>query len=112
MTQTTVIHVRDMQEGDVYIGRHMRWRPELGHSKWANPMSVKKAGSRELAIEFYRHHITRAMRENPEVYNLSELHGKRLACWCAPKDGFRGQLLCHGQILAGLADGVPPESIG
>lgn len=42
---------------------------------------------------------------------LPRLKGKVLGCFCRPPEGFKGRLLCHGQILAGLVDEVPPENI-
>jgi hypothetical protein len=42
---------------------------------------------------------------------IPELKGKVLACWCKPAKGFQGKVLCHGQILAALADGCRPEDI-
>jgi hypothetical protein len=42
---------------------------------------------------------------------LEPLRGKRLACWCRPPEGFNGRLLCHGQVIAGLLDGVAPEMV-
>lgn len=47
-------------------------------------------------------------RERPD---LEPLRGMRLACWCAPPEGFNGRLLCHGQVIAGLLYGVPPETV-
>lgn len=39
------------------------------------------------------------------------LRGKQMACWCRPKEGFQGRLLCHGQIIAGILYGVEPETV-
>ncbi|MCW5796792.1 MAG: DUF4326 domain-containing protein [Blastocatellales bacterium] len=35
-----------------------------------------------------------------------ELKGKVLACWCRPIDGFKGELMCHAQLLASLANDI------
>ena len=43
---------------------------------------------------------------------IGELRGQTLGCWCMPVGGFQGQLLCHGQVLAALADGLPLERAG
>jgi len=50
--------------------------------------------------------------QQPELMEaIPELKGKILGCWCKPINGFQGKLLCHGQILAALADGCRPEDI-
>ena len=100
---TAVIHVRDMQPGDVYIGRPMP-RQHLAGSKWANPYRITPDQPRDAVIALYLEYVL----GRPELMAaLSELRGKRLACWCAPRgvtltadDPF----ICHGQVLASLAD--------
>ena len=68
---------------DVYIGRP---------SKWGNPFSIGKDGTRSEVIEKYK----RWIREQPELMEaLSELEGKTLGCWCKP-------LKCHGDVLVEL----------
>jgi len=85
-----VIHVRHKMPGDTYIGRG---------SKWGNPFRIGNSITREKAIELYREWII----DQPELMAaLSELRGKRLACYCAPKP-------CHGDVLVELleaADGA------
>ena len=52
-----VIHVRDMREGDVYIGRRNN-RRKLPESIWHNPFEIGRDGTREEVIakfEAYRH---------------------------------------------------------
>lgn len=91
----SVIHVRDMAEGDVYIGRRHN-RLGLPASKWANPHHVDAAlGGREQAVEAYRRHL---LASKALLAALPELRGKRLACWCAPQ-------ACHGDVLLELANG-------
>ncbi|HVJ56684.1 MAG TPA: DUF4326 domain-containing protein [Terrimicrobiaceae bacterium] len=89
---TTVIHVRDMREGDVYIG-HRNNRYGLPESIWANP-HYKDDCSQEEKVERFEAYL----KKRPDL--LAQLHalkGKRLACWCKPK-------ACHGDVLARLAD--------
>jgi len=70
---------------DVYIGRP---------SKWGNPFSIGKDGTRIEVIVKYREYLL----QNEELMkSLPELKGKVLGCWCAP-------LACHGDILAELAN--------
>lgn len=83
---TQVIHKRDIQPGDVYIGRP---------SKWGNPFVIGKDGDRLEVIGAYIGWIA----EQPKlIASLPELKGKRLACYCAPE-------LCHGDALAAMAEG-------
>lgn len=40
-----------------------------------------------------------------------ELTGEVGGCWCKPREGFRGRVLCHGQVIAGRMRGIRPEQI-
>lgn len=84
--KTTVVHCK-RDEHDVYIGRP---------SKWGNPFMIGKDGDRYQVVEMYADWI----RQQPELLAAikTELKGKRLGCWCAPKRP------CHGEVLADLAD--------
>jgi hypothetical protein len=69
-------------------------------SKWCNPFKVGKQGkglTREEAIENYEEYICEKIEEDPEKYNLEELRGKKLGCWCCPEN-------CHGNVLKKLVD--------
>jgi hypothetical protein len=81
---TRVVNIKE--EGcDVYIGRG---------SKWGNPFSIGKDGTREEVIEKYLEWIL----EHPKLLrSLSDLEGKRIGCWCKPKD-------CHGDVLVALIE--------
>ena len=52
MSGTKVIHVRDMQDEDVYIGLAMP-RQKLCGSIFANPFKVGRDGTREEVIVLY-----------------------------------------------------------
>ena len=107
----------------VYIGRSCYmggWK--LPQSKWHNPFTVKKFG--EKAFAMYQDYL----RSKPElIKSLTELKGKRLACWCkdVKKDSGKkdlgkkkkaesagmesvkkvlGDKPCHGDILAYYAN--------
>jgi hypothetical protein len=82
---TTVIHRRDMRPGDVFIGR-----PSI----WGNPFKIGRDGDRDQVIALYRRWIA---SQPALLARVPELHGKRLACFCAPR-------ACHGDVLAELAD--------
>lgn len=68
---------------DIYIGRP---------SKWGNPFSIGKDGSREEVIQKYRNWI---VNQEHLMNDLSELKGKVLGCWCSPA-------ACHGDVLVSL----------
>ena len=77
--EVKVVHCK-REPFDVYIGRP---------SKWGNPFSIGKDGTREEVISKYEAYI---MSQPNLITDLEELKGKVLGCWCAP-------LACHGDIL-------------
>ena len=79
-----VVHCKK-EPYDVYIGRP---------SKWGNPFTIGKDGNREQVINAYRKWIN----DSPELlYQIHELEGKTLGCWCSPK-------ACHGDVLIELVN--------
>jgi len=79
---TKVVHCKKATY-DVYIGRP---------SKWGNPFTIGKDGTRKEVIAKYREWIL----TQPELLrDLEELRGKRLGCWCSPR-------ACHGDVLVDL----------
>ncbi len=82
--ETRVVHCKK-EPYDVYIGRP---------SKWGNPFSIGKDGTRDEVIEKYLQYVL----GNDELMDaLPELQGKVLGCWCKP-------LTCHGDILVDLCE--------
>lgn len=84
-------------QGAVYVGRP---------SKWGNPFTIGRDGTRKEVIEKYKRYIenellyqdTYAMSNSPkDILDIAELKGKCLVCWCAP-------LPCHADILLELAN--------
>ena len=69
---------------DVYIGRP---------SKWGNPFAIGRDGSRADVVRKYEEYL---LKNDALLESLHELHGKVLACWCAPA-------ACHGDVLAKYA---------
>ena len=62
-------------------------------TRWGNPYRVGKDGTREEVIEKYRQHLWRCVKGHKvKLKDLAALHGKTLACWCAPEP-------CHGEVL-------------
>ena len=65
-------------------------------TKWGNPYRIGPA-TREEVIEHYRVELWRRIRTGEvRLEELAALHGKTLACHCAP-------LPCHGEVLARAA---------
>ena len=71
----------------VYVGRP---------SKWGNPFKIDKDGDRENVISLYRQYVIGKMQYDSQ-FNIKELKGKDLVCWCAP-------LPCHADVLLELAE--------
>jgi hypothetical protein len=71
----------------VYIGRG---------SPYGNPFVIGKHGTRDEVCDKYKEYLL----SNPQLINKvkTELVGKDLICFCAPKR-------CHGDILLKLANG-------
>lgn len=71
---------------DVYVGRP---------SPFGNPFEIGKDGNREEVIEKFKNYVY----SNPILLSRikSELKGKILGCWCAPKH-------CHAEILVEIAN--------
>lgn len=90
-----VVHCKK-EPFDVYIGRP---------SKWGNPFSVRQYG-RDGCLDMYREWLSGKIDigEKPPTKEeiIKELKGKVLGCWCKPPGGFKGRLLCHGQILVNI----------
>ena len=79
---------RDECDGVVRIDRRTRF---------GNPYRIGRHGTREQVIALYRAELWRRIRESRvSLEELAALHGKTLACHCAP-------LPCHGEVLARAA---------
>ena len=80
---TKVVHCK-RDKYDVYIGRP---------GPYGNPFEIGRDGNREEVVEKYAEWVL----TQPELLAIirTELSGKVLGCWCAPK-------LCHGDILVEL----------
>jgi len=70
---------------DIYIGRP---------SKWGNPFSIGKDGTRQEVIDKYEKWI---INQPTLMKSLHELQGKILGCWCHPQP-------CHGDVLIKLTE--------
>lgn len=94
--RTRAVHV-SKEPYDVYVGRGKD--PKTGHrmsgSLWGNPFPLAEHGPLECMRRYFAY-----LRANPLLVQRArrELKGKRLGCWCKPE-------LCHGDVLAALAEG-------
>lgn len=118
--RTTVVNVyRD--SFDVYAGRPRRGQAGSAYPYGAlgNPVidghMCPVCGARHgkgESLPCFRKYFEQRVTYDPEFRNLVvACRGKRLACFCRPVAGFRGQLVCHAQIIAGWLDGVRPEDV-
>ena len=82
--ETKVVHCKK-ESYDVYIGRG---------SKWGNPFIIGRNGTREEVISKCKVHV---LNRPDLIYDLQELVGKTLGCWCKPK-------ACHGDILVQMIE--------
>ena len=82
--KTKVVHCK-RSNYDIYIGRP---------SKWGNPFTIGKDGTRSEVIEKYRIWL---MKNQNLLDCLPELKNKILGCWCKPK-------ACHGDVLVELVE--------
>lgn len=62
-------------------------------SKWANPFKVNEDCSLEQSLKKYTDYIV----ESGLIFDIHELEGKTLGCWCITTD-------CHANILREIAD--------
>lgn len=113
---------------DLYIGRYVQYTEFGEDSKWCNPFTVEMWGVYALPMfEVYARWLvsnvsTKDMMlsikyDNTALYHffknaiirwgagswdLNELTGKRLGCWCITTGSCEPPLTCHGQILMKL----------
>ena len=83
-----VLHLRNAPPDAIRIDRRTRW---------GNPFVMGRDGTREEVIEKYRDHLWGQIRTGKlSLDDLAGLHGKDLACHCAPQP-------CHGDVLSKAA---------
>lgn len=103
---TNVINIKHQktwrQDGVEYIGRG---------SIFGNPYMIGKDGTRDIVIKKYTEWFYEKIQELSFHKSVLNLKDKTLGCYCRPSDGFQGQLLCHGQIIAAYLDDIEPEDV-
>lgn len=115
---TKVIHIRDSGKGpdEIYVGRAGKGKPGY----FGNPIKIGSectvcksthvdGGS---TLKCYQKYLEdRLARDSEFAAAFAQLKDKVLICFCRPKDGFKGRVLCHGQIMASLLDNVAPSTV-
>ncbi len=88
-----------MPPNTVYVGRGSRWGNRY---KTGDKLPNGEILTRERVIELYRKGVNEVAINGSEYlrkyFDLSELRGKNLCCWCKPDE------LCHADILLELAN--------
>lgn len=88
---------------EVYIGRG---------GPFGNPYVIGENGDRDEVIRLFQDYFyNRLARDFEWKLKVEALKGKVLGCFCAFPKGFNGELRCHGQIIAGYLDNIPPEKV-
>lgn len=84
----------DVPSDAVYIGRPTKWGNPFSHLSGQN-LAEYKVDTREEAVQKFEAYLL----EHPALLEAAktELRGKSLVCWCAPKS-------CHGDILIKYAN--------
>jgi hypothetical protein len=100
--KTTCVVNRHKGPYDVYIGRG---------SKFGNLFEIGKDGDRTEVIEKFKIYFYRKLKKERYRKIVESLRGKRLGCSCRPDDGFRGRVLCHGQIIVAYLEKIKPEEV-
>lgn len=93
---TKVVHCK-IDAFDVYIGRPSVWGNPFSHKE--GTMAQYKTSTVEEAVEAYEKWVL----QQPHLMKIiPTLKDKTLGCWCKTKKN--PNALCHGDVLAKLAD--------
>jgi len=88
-----------MPPNTIYVGRGSKWgNPhKVGVSLARNQDGTYRYMNADDAVDAYRETIMFWIDKEPKKYNIDELRGKDLACWCP-----LGQP-CHADVLLEIA---------
>lgn len=110
--RTTVVN-KYIDKYDEYIGRGSVFGNPYTHRNLYNTKAEYQVATAKDAIEMYKIYFYKRIETDPAFLSrINSLKGKRLGCFCKPKNGFNGKLLCHGQIIAGFLESDLPENTG
>ena len=102
MNKTSVVDIHKKQGNrpafDVYIGRAVAYTEFTEDSQWCNPYRVKNYTTPRACLSDYYLYIRGQIANG---FNLRELAGKKLGCWCITTDKLE-PYKCHGQVLMKL----------
>ncbi len=73
-------------------------------SVWANPYKIGRDGTRDEVLAKYEEYIWGKIGEEPEKFDIDNLRGKRLGCWCHPEP-------CHGNVLERILNDIYGDDI-
>lgn len=84
-----------MPPNTIYVGRP---------STWGNPFKPEPEIGYYLddVLRDYRDYVLSMTHEMPATFNLEQLRGKNLACWCKLERSGPDQ--CHAAVLLELAN--------
>merc|ERR1712039_1070878 len=93
------------RRGRIFVHEKSNGKKTILHysgSKWQNPFSVGKDGTREEVCRKFKDALLNGKLCDPDDglplrSKLGELRGLELGCWCKPE-------ACHADILAELAN--------
>ena len=103
--------LKDWMNGsdNVYIGRAgvvfvNGERFPKKQSIWANPFKAGRDGSLAVILKKYQQYIDEKIKMEPNTYNIEDLRGRNLGCWCIPAASTLDSepTVCHGQIILHL----------
>lgn len=102
LTNITDIESWLKDDKNIYVGRANniigRANNIIRYWKWGNPYKLHEFNNnRQLVVKLYTKYI---LTNSCLASTVSELKGKVLGCWCAPK-------LCHAEVLHKLAGNIP-----
>lgn len=105
-------NLKDWSENssNVYIGRKgivfvNGERYPKKDSIWANPFKLSKESDRKTSLKKYEIYIREKIVSDGDVYDLFQLKGKNLGCWCKDSSLHESeQEACHGDVLVNLMD--------
>lgn len=89
---TTVVNIH-YEEYDVYIGRKGRGKDGYFCNPFGSPWTKPRISAKEAIEKFVEHFYQRIKTDSVYRERILLLRGKRLGCFCKPRD-------CHGDIIA------------
>jgi len=104
---TCVVNINLGEVYDVYCGRGSPYGNEWSHRHGTQAKHIVPT----LGEAIWQYEQDLLKKPELVAQMKGECTGKRLGCFCRPAKGFRGKLMCHCQIIAGLCDGVRPEEV-